>query len=101
MPNKLARYVEWQSGGRRTGRVAYVIGKQHLPEPIAGAEWQIDSKFNVSEEILRDPTIEAAFKAAIATPMMVARKGDSRVMPGYSCKAQPSRRYLRTPQKIG
>ena len=60
MPNKLARYVEWQSGGRRTGRVAYVIGKQHLPEPIAGAEWQIDSKFNVSEEILRDPTIKAA-----------------------------------------
>ena len=60
MPNKLARYVEWQSGGRRTGRVAYVIGKQRLPEPIAGAEWQIDSKFNASEEILRDPTIKAA-----------------------------------------
>jgi len=70
MPNKLARYVEWQSGGRRTGRVAYVIGKQHLPEPIAGAEWQIDSKFNVSEEILRDPTL----KAAIANGVVMALK---------------------------
>jgi len=74
MPNKLARYVEWQSGGRRTGRVAYVIGKQHLPEPIAGAEWQIDSKFNVSEEILRDPTIKAAFKAAIANGVEMVLK---------------------------
>jgi hypothetical protein len=42
-----------------------------LPEPIAGAEWQIDSKFNVSEEILRDPTIKAAFKAAIANGVEV------------------------------
>ena len=73
MPNKLARYVEWQSGGRRTGRVAYVIGTQRLPKPIAGAEWQIDSKFNASEEILRDPTIKAAFKAAIANGVEVVR----------------------------
>jgi len=70
MPNKLARYVEWQSGGRRTGRV----GKQRLPEPIAGAEWQIDSKFNASEEILRDPTIKVAFKAAIANGVEMVLK---------------------------
>jgi hypothetical protein len=44
-----------------------------LPEPIAGAEWQIDSKFNVSEEI-RDPTIKAAFKAAIANGVEVVLK---------------------------
>jgi hypothetical protein len=46
MPDRLARYIEWQSGGRRTGRVAYVIGVRNLPEPITGAEWQIDPQFN-------------------------------------------------------
>jgi hypothetical protein len=68
MPDRLLRYVEWQSGGRRTGRVAYVIGKQNLlPEPLsAGAEWQLDSQFNVADEILRDPAIKDVLKAAIA-----------------------------------
>jgi len=72
MPDKLVRYIEWQSGGRRTGRIAYVIGKQALPEPIAaGAEWQIDSKFNVADEILRNPAIKDVFRAAIANGVKV------------------------------
>jgi len=72
MPDKLVRYIEWQSGGRRTGRVAYVIGRQFLPEPIAaGAEWQIDSKFNVADEILRNPSIKDVLKAAITNGVKV------------------------------
>jgi len=72
MPEKLARFIEWQSGGRRTGRVAYVIGKQALPEPIAaGAEWQIDTKFNVADEILRNPAIKDVLRAAIANGVKV------------------------------
>jgi hypothetical protein len=66
MPDKLARYIEWQSGGRRTGRVAYVIGARNLPETIVGAEWQIDHQFNVANEILRDPNIKALFRDVIA-----------------------------------
>jgi hypothetical protein len=65
MPERLARYIEWQSGGRRTGRVAYVIGARNLPETITGGEWQIDTQFNAAEEILRDPNIKAVFQAAI------------------------------------
>lgn len=66
MPDKLARYIEWQSAGRRTGRVAYVIGIGNLPETIAGAEWQIDPQFSAADEILRDPNMKAVFRAAIA-----------------------------------
>ena len=71
MPDRLARYIEWQSGGRRTGRVAYVIGVRNLPEPITGAEWQIDPQFNPAEEILRDPTIKTVLRAAIANGVKV------------------------------
>jgi hypothetical protein len=42
-----------------------------LPEPSAGAEWQIDSKFNVADEILRDPGMKALFKAVIAKGVKV------------------------------
>ena len=66
MPNKMARYIEWQSGGRLTVRAAYAIGKQNLPEPVAGAEWQIDSQFSAADEILRDPSIRDIFQAVIA-----------------------------------
>jgi hypothetical protein len=71
MPNKMARYIEWQSGGRLTGRAAYAIGKQNLPEPVAGAEWQIDSQFSAADEILRDPSIKDIFQAVIANGVKV------------------------------
>ncbi len=71
MPDRLARYVEWHSRGRRTGRVAYVIGRQNLPETIAGAEWQIDSRFSAAEEVLRNPEMKAIFQDAIANGVKV------------------------------
>ena len=71
MPDGLARYIEWQSGGRRTGRVAYVIGKRNLPAPVVGAEWQIDVQFNPANEILHDPNMKAVFRAAIVNGVKV------------------------------
>ena len=71
MPNKMARYIEWQSVSRLTGRAAYAIGKQNLPEPVAGAEWQIDSQFSAADEILRDPSIKDIFQAVIANGVKV------------------------------
>lgn len=71
MPNKMSRYIEWQSGGRLTGRAAYAIGKQNLPEPVAGAEWQINSQFSAADEILRDPSIKDIFQAVIANGVKV------------------------------
>ena len=71
MPERLARYIEWQGSGRLTGRVAYVIGERNLPETIAGAEWQIDPQFNPAEEILRDPTMKTVFRTVIANGVKV------------------------------
>jgi hypothetical protein len=42
-----------------------------LPEPVAGAEWQIDSQFSAADEILRDPSIKDIFQAVIANGVKV------------------------------
>jgi hypothetical protein len=63
--NKLGRYIEWLSGGRRTGRVAYACRTANLPKPAIGAQWQLDSKFNIADELLQDPSLKATIKAAI------------------------------------
>jgi hypothetical protein len=62
--SKLARYIEWTSRGR-TGRLAYVLSERNLPQPITGAEWQLDSRFNAAEELLREPSLRHVIKAAI------------------------------------
>jgi hypothetical protein len=36
-----------------------------LPKPAIGAQWQIDSKFNIADELLQDPSLKATIKAAI------------------------------------
>jgi hypothetical protein len=64
-PTKLNRYIEWLSRGSRTGRVAYALRASNLPKTSPGAEWQLDSKFNAAEELLRDPSLKDVIKAAI------------------------------------
>jgi hypothetical protein len=71
--NKLERYIEWMSGGRRTGRVAYALGARNLPKPVTGAQWQRDAKFNVAEELLRDPPLKDVIKAAIDKGVEIVR----------------------------
>jgi len=61
----LKRYIEWMSRGRRTDRVVYVLTERDLPMPLPGAEWQLDTKFNAAEEILRDPSLETTHRAAL------------------------------------
>jgi hypothetical protein len=62
---RLKRYVEWMTRGRRTQRVVYAINEWNIPKPLPGAEWQLDSKFDVSEALLRDPELKTVLKAAI------------------------------------
>jgi predicted RNA-binding Zn-ribbon protein involved in translation (DUF1610 family) len=62
----LRKYVEWMSRGRRTDRVAYVLKEWDLPEPLPGAEWQQDVKFNPAEEVLANPDLRDVFREAIA-----------------------------------
>ena len=61
----LRKYVEWMTRGRKTNRIAYVMREWDMPTPLPGAEWQLDSKFNAADELLHDPALEAAFRAAL------------------------------------
>jgi hypothetical protein len=63
----LRKYVEWMSRGRRTDRVAYVLKERDLPDPLPGAEWQQDVKFNPAEEVLANPDLRDVFSEVIAT----------------------------------
>jgi hypothetical protein len=60
------KYVEWMSRGRRTDRVAYVLKEWDLPDPLPGAEWQQDVKFNAAEEVFANPDLRDVFREAIA-----------------------------------
>jgi hypothetical protein len=62
---RLKKYIERMSRGRRTNRIAYVMKEWDLPTPVPGAEWRIDEKFNVADELLRDPELKTVFKAAL------------------------------------
>jgi hypothetical protein len=61
----IRRYVEWMNRGRRTDHVVYVLKEWDLPKPLPGAEWQLDTKFNVADELLRDPKLKTVLKAAL------------------------------------
>ena len=64
--NRLRKYVEWMSRGRRTDRIAYVMKEWDLPLPLPGAEWQADAKFSPAGELLSNPDMKAVYKEALA-----------------------------------
>jgi hypothetical protein len=53
------------SRGRRTERIAYAMKEWDLPKPLPGAEWQLDTKFNVANELLDNPDLKAVFAEAL------------------------------------
>jgi len=62
---RLRRYVEWMNRSRRTDRVAYVTKEWNLPKPLPGAEWQLDTRFKLADELVRDPDLKTIVKAAL------------------------------------
>jgi hypothetical protein len=71
---RVRRYVEWMNRGRRTDRVVYVLKEWDLPRPLPGAEWQLDTKFNLADELLRDPGLKSVLQAALEKGAEVVRK---------------------------
>lgn len=45
-------------------RVAYALGSKDLPKPVTVPQWQLDSKFNVAEELLEDSSLRDVIKGA-------------------------------------
>jgi hypothetical protein len=68
--------VEWMNRGRRTDRVVYVTKEWNMPKPVPGAEWQLDTKFNVTDELLRDPDLMTVLKAALENGAEVVIRKD-------------------------
>jgi hypothetical protein len=75
---RVRRFVEWMNRGRRTDRVAYVFKEWDLPKPLPGAEWQLDTKFNLADELLRDPELSSVLKAALEKGAEVVTRKDGR-----------------------
>jgi hypothetical protein len=74
--NRLRKYVEWMSRGRRTNRIAYVMKEWDLPPPGPGAEWQPDTKFSPAEELLNNPDLATVFKEALEKGVAVYRASE-------------------------
>ena len=72
----LRRYVEWMNRGRRTDRVVNVLKEWDLPKPLPGAEWQLDTKFNLADELLRDPGLKSVLQAALEKGAEVVTRKD-------------------------
>jgi hypothetical protein len=47
-----------------------------LPKPLPGAEWQLDARLNVADELLRDPGLKSVLKAALEKGAEVVTRKD-------------------------
>lgn len=62
---RLRKLVEIGSNEERTGRTAYVLRQETLPEPNPGFKWIEDSSFNAAEAVLSDVRLKSVYSAAI------------------------------------
>jgi hypothetical protein len=85
---RLRRYVEWMTTGRRTDRIAYVTKEWNMPKPLPGAEWQLDTKFNVADELLRDPELKSVLKVALEKGAEVVIRKDRMTVAELGLKAK-------------
>ena len=80
--------MEWIDRGRRTDRVVYVLKEWDLPKSLPGAEWQLDTKFNVADELLRDPELKSVLKAALEKGAEVVIRKDRMTVAELGLKAK-------------
>jgi hypothetical protein len=63
--NRLRKLVEIGSHEERTGRTAYVLKQETLPEPNPGFRWIEDPTFNAAEAVLSDGRLKSVYSEAI------------------------------------
>jgi hypothetical protein len=84
--NRLRKLVEIGSHEARTGRTAYVLRRETLPEPGPGFDWIEDSSFNPAEAVLADGGLKTIFREAIAN-------GHAIVVPAGTAPRKPPKSY--------
>ena len=62
---RIVRYFELDESGERTGR--QLIIKDHTPKPLPadGAEWRLDTDFNVADELLESSGFREVLASAL------------------------------------
>jgi hypothetical protein len=84
--NRLRKLIEIGSHEARTGRTAYVLKRETLPEPASGFDWIEDSSFNPAEAVLADAGLKPIFSEALAN-------GHAIMAPPRSSPKRPSKIY--------
>jgi hypothetical protein len=72
--NRLQKFVEGSSDGKKSGRTAYAFGPDRLPSPTPGLEWQT-VPFNASDELIKNAGLKAVFQDAIANGCAMVKIG--------------------------
>ena len=74
MPSRLQRFIEVGKDGEATGRVAYVL-KPALLVPTRDNRWQLDASFNAAEAVLKESSLKAIYKKALAEGVAIVASG--------------------------
>jgi hypothetical protein len=64
--NRLQKFIEQGAYGEKSGRVAYVLRLDTLPDAIEGMTWQNVQPFSAADDLLENASLRDVFKAAIA-----------------------------------
>jgi hypothetical protein len=64
--NRLQKFIEQGAYGEKSGRVAYVLRLDTLPDSIEGMTWQNVQPFSAADDLLENASLRDVFKAAIA-----------------------------------
>jgi hypothetical protein len=62
---RLQKFIEQGAYGEKSGRVAYVLRLDSLPETGEGMAWRKAESFNAADDLLRDVGLKDVFKVAI------------------------------------
>ena len=84
--NRLRKLIEIGSHEARTGRTAFVLKRETLPEPASGFDWIEDSSFNPAEAVLADAGLKPIFSEAIVN-------GHAIMTPPRSSPKKPPKSY--------
>lgn len=60
----MRKFLEGLDFGRVTNQVAYAEDPANLPEPMPGARWREDEKFNERSALDDDPELARVFERA-------------------------------------
>jgi hypothetical protein len=74
--NRLQKYIERNTSGERSGRIAYGFRPSTLPDADPGMEWCVDVAFDAANALLENEGLKGVFKTAIADGYAIIRDAD-------------------------